>query len=138
MRYMLDTNILIYIIKRKPPSVIERFSSCAPDDELMMSFVTYAELLKGATRSTQRQRVEEQLASLCQLIPVSYMVTPLLAQRYAEHAARLKSLGTPIGNNDLWIAAHALSLNCVLVTHNTKEFNRIEGLKIEDWVVPEQ
>ena len=138
MRYMLDTNILIYIIKRKPPSVIERFSRCAPDDELMMSFVTYAELLKGAMRSTRRQRVEEQLASLCQLIPVSYEVTPLLAQRYAEHSARLKSLGTPIGNNDLWIAAHALSLNCVLVTHNTKEFSRIEGLTIEDWVSPEQ
>ena len=135
---MLDTNILIYIIKRKPPSVIERFSRCAPDDELMMSFVTYAELLKGAMRSTRRQRVEEQLASLCQLIPVSYVVTPLLAQRYAEHSARLKSLGTPIGSNDLWISAHALSLNCVLVTHNTKDFNRIEGLTIEDWVSPER
>lgn len=134
---MLDTNILIYMIKRKPPSVIERFSRCAPSDELMMSFVTYAELLKGATRSAQRQRVEEQLASLCQLIPVSYEVTPLLAQCYAEHAA-LKSLGTPIGNNDLWIAAHALSLNCVLVTHNTKELSRIEGLAIEDWVSQEQ
>ena len=132
---MLDTNILIYMIKRKPPSVIERFSLCAPDDELMMSFVTYAELLKGATRSTRRQRVEEQLASLCQLIPVSYEVTPLLAQRYAEHAARLRGLGTPIGNNDLWIAAHALSLDCTLVTHNTKEFNRIEGLRIEYWVL---
>ena len=135
---MLDTNILIYIIKRRPLSVIERFSRCAPDDKLMMSFVTYAELLKGAMRSTRTQRVEEQLASLCQLIPVSYEVTPLLAQRYAEHSARLKNLGIPIGNNDLWIAAHALSLNCVLVTHNTKEFSRIEGLTIEDWVSPEK
>lgn len=131
---MLDTNILIYLIKQKPPSVIERFSQCAPEDELMMSFVTYAELLKGAARSTRRQRVEAQLSSLCQLIPVSYDVTPTLAQCYAEHSARLKRLGTPIGNNDLWIAAHALSLNCVLVTHNTKEFNRVEGLMIEDWV----
>ena len=135
---MLDTNILIYIIKRKPLSVIARFSRCAPEDELMMSFVTYAELLKGAARSTRRQRVEEQLASLCQLIPVSYDVTPMLAQRYAEHSTRLKRLGTPIGNNDLWIAAHALSLKCVLVTHNTKEFSRIEGLTIEDWVSSEQ
>lgn len=138
MRYMLDTNTLIYMIKRKPPSVIERFSRCAPDDALMMSFVTYAELLKGAMRSTRRQRVEEQLAGLCQLIPVSYEVTPLLAQRYAEHSARLKSLGTPIGNNDLWIAAHALSLGCVLVTHNTKELSRVEGLTVEDWVSQEQ
>jgi len=131
---MLDTNILIYIIKRKPSSVIERVSQCAAEDEVMMSFVTYAELLKGAARSTGKQKVEQQLASLCQVIPVSYEVTPLLAQRYAEHSARLKSLGTPISNNDLWIAAHALSLNCVLVTHNTRDFNRIEGLTVEDWV----
>ena len=61
-------------------------------------------------------------------------VTPTLAQHYAEHSARLKRLGTPIGNNDLWVAAHALSLNCILVTHNTQEFNRVEGLMIEDWV----
>ena len=100
----------------------------------MMSFVTYAELLKGAVRSTRKHKVEAQLASLCQLIPVSYEVTPLLAKHYAEHSARLKSLGTPIGNNDLWIAAHALSLDCILVTHNTKEFSRIEGLSLEDWV----
>ena len=131
---MLDTNILIYIIKRKPSSVVERFSQCAPDDELMMSFITYAELLKGAARSTRRQRVEEQLASLCHLIPVNYETSPRLVQCYAEHATRLKQAGTPIGGNDLWIAAHALSLDCVLVTHNTKEFNRVEGLTVEDWV----
>ena len=131
---MLDTNILIYLIKEKPSSVAERFSECAPTDELMMSFVTYAELLKGAARSTRRERVEEQLASLCHLIPVNYEVTPRLTQHYAEQATRLKGLGTPIGGNDLWIAAHALSLGCVLVTHNQKEFKRVEGLTIEDWV----
>lgn len=134
MKYMLDTNILIYMIKRKPPSVIKRFSQCTAHDQLMMSFVTYAELLKGAARSIKKHKVEAQLLGLCQLIPVNYEVSPNLAEHYAEQAARLKSLGTPIGGNDLWIAAHALSLDCVLVTHNTKEFSRIQGLTIEDWV----
>ena len=134
MRYMLDTHILIYLIKRKPPSVIERFNQCKPDDELMMSFVTYAELLKGAERSSRKEQVEQQLTALCQIIPVCYEIGPEFARQYAIHAARLKGLGTPIGGNDLWIASHALSLGCTLVTHNTREFNRIDGLQLEDWV----
>jgi tRNA(fMet)-specific endonuclease VapC len=98
-----------------------------------MSFFTYAELLKGAERSTRKTQVIKQLYQLTQIIPVQYDTNPNLCQHYASQFTRLKTAGTPIGGNDLWIASHALSQNAILVTHNVREFERIEGLKIEDW-----
>lgn len=135
MIYMLDTNILIYFIKNKPPSIAETINALDKDDVLCMSFITYAELLKGAERSTRKTQVLLQLNQLTQLIPVQYNTNPGLCEHYAEQFTRLKEAGTPIGANDLWIACHALSWNATLVTHNVREFKRIAGLKLEDWVI---
>lgn len=133
MIYMLDTNILIYLLKNKPPTVAERINSLDTESSMCMSFFTYAELLKGAERSTRKTQVIKQLYQLTQIIPVQYDTNPSLCQHYARQFTLLKTAGTPIGGNDLWIASHALSQNAILVTHNVREFERIEGLKIEDW-----
>ena len=133
MIYMLDTNILIYLLKNKPPGVVERINALDKESALCMSFFTYAKLLKGAERSTRKTQVMNQLYQLTQIIPVQYETNTSLCQYYATQFTLLKTAGTPIGGNDLWIACHALSKNATLVTHNVREFERIVGLRIEDW-----
>lgn len=135
MIYMLDTNILIYLIKNKPPSIAAHINALDKDTVLCMSFVTYAELLKGAERSTRKAQVLNQLDQLTQVIPVQYDTNPSLCEHYATQFTVLKTAGTPIGANDLWIACHALSQNATLVTHNLREFERIAGLRLEDWAI---
>lgn len=134
MNYLLDTNILIYLIKNHPPSIADRVDALDDTDTLCMSFVTYAELLKGAERSTRKARVLSRLDALTLQVPVLYPATSAICRHYAEQFTRLKTTGLPIGGNDLWIACHALALEATLVTHNTREFSRIEGLTVEDWV----
>ena len=131
---MLDTNILIYLIKHRPPSIAPRIESLPVEDELCMSFVTYAELLKGAERSTRKPDVLRRLDQLTRQVPVSYPTDPLICRHYAEQFTRLKAAGTPIGANDLWIACHALAEGATLVTHNVREFERVQGLRVETWV----
>ncbi len=133
MRYMLDTNILIYLMKNRPVTVVERVSRIGADEQLCMSFFTYAELLKGAERSTRKEKVLRNLGQLLRHIPVLYAVDERLCQHYARQFTELRAAGTPIGANDLWIACHALAEDAVLVTHNTREFRRVKGLLIEDW-----
>ena len=101
MKYMLDTNILIYFMKNKPLSVIERVNQLSQDDELCMSFISYAELLKGAYGSQRKTVVLKQLENLILRIPVLYSTQQQLCEYYAHHALLLKQAGTPIGNNDL-------------------------------------
>jgi tRNA(fMet)-specific endonuclease VapC len=131
-RYLLDTNICIYISKHYPPEVRARFQQ-HPASDLAMSVVTLGELRFGAEKSQSRLRsmaVIEQLETLMAVLPL-----PVEAARiYGELQARLQRQGRPIGNNDLWIAAHALAEGCVLVTNNTREFERVEGLMVENWV----
>lgn len=133
MRYMLDTNILIYFIKRKPPSVADRINLLDEDAILCMSFFTYAELLKGAERSIQKADVLRRLDALTRQISVLFAVDRAVCEHYAMQFTRLKALGTPIGANDLWIACHALSTNATLVTNNLREFERVDGLRLENW-----
>jgi tRNA(fMet)-specific endonuclease VapC len=133
MTYMLDTSILIYLFKNKPPAVAERINALDKDTTLCMSFFTYAELLKGAERSTRKNQVLNQLYQLTQIIPVQFDTNANLCQHYATQFTLLKTAGTPIGSNDLWIACHALAHNATLVTHNVREFERVIGLRIEDW-----
>jgi tRNA(fMet)-specific endonuclease VapC len=95
-----------------------------------MSFFTYAELLKGAERSTRKAQVLNQLNQLTRIIPVQCDTNHRLCEHYATQFTLLKAAGTPIGANDLWIACHALSQNATLVTHNLREFERIAGLKL--------
>jgi tRNA(fMet)-specific endonuclease VapC len=130
---MLDTNILIYLIKNKPAAVAARVDALDDDASLCMSFFTFAELLKGAERSSRRLEVLRRLDNLAREIPVLYGANRALCEHYAVHFTRLKDAGTPIGANDLWIACHALAENATLVTNNTREFERIAGLAVENW-----
>ena len=133
MDYLLDTNILIYLLKNRPPAVAERINALPAQDQIGMSFVTWAELLKGAERSDRPAEVRRRLDTLAQAVPVRYDVTPALCAHYATHSARLRAVGTPIGGNDLWIASHALARGATLVTNNMREFARISGLLLANW-----
>jgi tRNA(fMet)-specific endonuclease VapC len=133
VKYLLNTNILIYLLKNRPESVAQRVNALPAEASLGMSFFTYAELLKGAERSSRKADVLTRLERLTRQVPVIYDGTPRLCEHYAVHFTRLKLAGTPIGSNDLWIACHALALEATLVTHNTREFERVEGLALEDW-----
>ncbi len=101
-----------------------------------MSFFTFAELLKGAERSTRKTDVLRRLDELTRVIPVRYAVDRKLCEHYAVQFTQLRAAGTPIGANDLWIACHALSISAILVTKNTKEFERVQGLSLENWAEP--
>ena len=130
--YMLDTNICIYIIKKQPISVLQKFESLAVGS-VHMSLITYGELEYGALRSNNSKKAQDILDELAAYIPV--LSVPLgVAKEYADIRAKLAVKGTPIGNNDLWIAAHARGLGYTLVTNNVKEFERVDGLKLENWV----
>ena len=133
MIVLLDTNILIYLIKNHPPQVAERIDALDPGDSLAMSFITWAELLQGAEGSQRREATLRQLDQLARQVPVLYPDGPQICRHYAAQATALKRRGTPIGANDLWIACHALALDATLVSHNVNEFARIEGLRLEDW-----
>ncbi len=134
MKYMLDTNTLIFLIKNRPPEIAECVKALTHEDRLCMSFVTYAELLKGAERSTRKPEVLRRLDNLIRQVPVSYPADAGICRHYAEQFTRLRAAGTPIGANDLWIACHALAEGATVVTHNTREFERIVGLAVENWV----
>lgn len=134
MIWLLDTNILIYLMKHRPSTVVERIAAVGGNDIVAMSFVTFAELLKVAEGSNRTDTVLAVLRDLTREIPVEYTIDEKLCRLYGDHANRLKRAGTPIGANDLWIACHALSLDASLVTNNTREFSRIDGLRLENWV----
>lgn len=135
MIYMIDTNILIYQMKSKFPSITAQINTAEEQGaQLVMSFVTYTELLKGAENSTQKLKVLARIAQLSEKIKIVYPSSPAICQHYAVQFSRLKQSGTLIGANDMWIACHALAEKAVLVTHNVREFERIEGLIVEDWV----
>jgi len=130
--YMLDTDICIYIIKRKPRSVLKRLENLQPG-QLAMSAITFAELMNGAKKSKQ---VEENVAKLNELGEL-IQICPFdqkAAIFYGDVRSTLEKKGNIIGSNDLLIAAHALSLDWILVSNNEKEFKRVDGLRIENWI----
>lgn len=130
--YMLDTDICIYIIKRKPRSALRRLESLRPG-ELAMSAVTFAELMNGAKKSQQVEANVAKLNELAELIEIRSF-DQKAAIFYGDVRSTLEKKGNIIGSNDLLIAAHALSLDWILVTNNEKEFKRVDGLRIENWV----
>lgn len=132
MKVMLDTNICIYLIKQQPPTVIERFLS-HPVGAIGVSSLTVAELAFGVNKS--RQMTKNRLALEQFLAPLEVAVFDHdAALSYGRVRARLETIGSPIGSMDLLIAAHALSLGVRLVTNNLREFRRVPGLKLENWV----
>ena len=134
MIFLLDTDTLIYLIKHRPATVVARVDALDEGDRLGMSFVSFAELLKGAERSSRKDDVLAQLERLTRQVPVIYETSRALCEHYAMQATRLREAGTPIGANDLWIGCHALALDATLVTNNQREFARIAGLRLDNWV----
>jgi len=130
--YMLDTNMCIYLRQNRPPEVTARFRQMQNGDAVL-SVITYGELLYDAQRSQQYTRALESLARLVSLLPVLPMPEEA-ASAYGEIRAALEARGEMIGGNDLWIAAHAKSVGLTLVTNNVREFKRVPGLKLQNWV----
>jgi tRNA(fMet)-specific endonuclease VapC len=130
-KYLLDTNICIYLTKQQHPALTARFQSLA-ENEVAMSVITYGELQFGAQKSQKPKQVLDALERLSLAIPVLAMTTDT-SQHYGEIRAHLQKQGTPIGNNDLWIAAHARAEGLILVTNNVREFERVPDLKFENW-----
>lgn len=129
---LLDTNICIYIIKRKPGEVLRHFQRYHPGD-IGISSITLAELQYGVAKSQARERNAEALSEFLipfEILPYGESAT----QAYGVIRSQLERQGTPIGAMDLLIAAHAIALDAVLITNNVKEFERVPGLKIENWV----
>jgi len=130
-RFLLDTNICIYIRRRRPPTVLERFRQLKPG-EAVLSVITYGELVYGIEKSQFREQTGKQLAELAGLLPVMKL-PPRAGEFYGSIRAALAAEGGVIGNNDLWIAAHAKAAGLILVTNNEREFQRIQELEIENW-----
>jgi tRNA(fMet)-specific endonuclease VapC len=131
MKYLLDTNICIYIIKQKPKIVLDRFKTHRLG-EIGISSITSAELHYGVSKSANFNK--NQIALNQFLIPLEIFDFDFNASvEYGKIRFELEKAGTPIGPLDLLIAAHAKSLAMTLVTNNEKEFNRVSGLKIENW-----
>jgi tRNA(fMet)-specific endonuclease VapC len=131
-RFLLDTNICIYIRRAQPPQVTERFRRLRPG-EATISVITYGELAYGCERGPSPLEARKSMEELVQQIPVISL--PLNAGRhYGEIRERLSRRRELIGSNDLWIAAHALAEDLVLVTNNEREFRRVPRLRVENWV----
>jgi len=132
MRFLLDTNICIYIIKQKPLKVFKKFQTLNPLD-VGVSSITIAELEYGAYKS---QRQEQNRAALSQfLIPLEILPFDERAtQTYGQIRAELERRGTVIGSMDMLIASQAISLGLTLATNNVRELSQIPGLTLENWV----
>lgn len=130
-RYLLDTNICIYIREKRPEEVLRRFRKLRPG-EAALSVITYGELLYSAAKSSQRVVALERLRDLVLLLP-ALALPEGAGETYGMLRAELEANGEMIGNNDLWIAAHALAAGLILVTNNEKEFRRVRGLKVQNW-----
>lgn len=130
LRYLLDTNVAIFVIRQRPPQALAVFNQHA--GRMALSAITLAELMHGAEKSgrpTANLAVVEDFCSRLEVLPYG----PKAAQHYGQIRAALELAGTPIGVNDLHIAAHARSEGLVVVTNNRREFDRVPALQVEDW-----
>jgi tRNA(fMet)-specific endonuclease VapC len=130
LRYLLDTNIAIFVIRQRPPQALKVFNLHA--GRMALSAITLAELLHGAEKSSHplpNLAVVEDFCSRLEVLPYGRKA----AQHYGQIRAALETQGTPIGVNDLHIAAHARSEGLIVVTNNQREFDRVPALQIEDW-----
>ncbi|GKX55129.1 ribonuclease VapC [Leminorella grimontii] len=132
LKYMLDTNICIYTIKNKPQAVWEAFN--LHYGRMCISTITLMELIYGAEKSANpKKNLQEVEGFAARLEVLTYNANA--AVHTGQVRAELAKLGTPIGPYDGMIAAHARSLGLVLVTNNTREFERVPGLRLEDWTI---
>ena len=131
MRYMLDTNLCIFLIRKKSNRALKKLLQHEPE-EICISAVTYAELVHGVEKSKTIERNRVLLAQLLSNIEIMNF-DDKAAEEYGNIRTNLEEKGFPIGPLDTMIAGHARSLGYILVTNNTKEFNRVENLVVEDW-----
>ena len=131
LKYLLDTNIAIYVIKHRPIQVLETFNRHA--GQLCISSITLAELFHGVEKSAKPDHNLRQVEDFVSRLEVLEYGNKAAAH-YGDIRANLERIGTPIGVNDLHIAAHARSEGLTLVTNNLREFERVEGLRVENWV----
>jgi tRNA(fMet)-specific endonuclease VapC len=133
MKYMMDTNICIYLIKQKPPKVLKHFQAHAVGD-IGISSVTLAELRYGVAKSRHVEKNREALDEF--ILPLEIAdFDEKAAESYGKLLASRAKDGKPIGSMDMLIGAHALSLGVTLITNNTREFKQIRNLKVTDWSV---
>lgn len=131
IRYLLDTNICVYVIRKRPARVIRKLQR-KQVSEIGISSITLSELEYGVAKSVKPK--QNKLALTEFLVPIEVLpFDDRAALQYGPLRAHLERQGTSVGSLDLLIAAHALSLECVLVTNNESEFKRIPGLKVENW-----
>ena len=131
LRYLLDTNIVIYVLRRRPPELLSTFNANA--SRMAISSITLAELMHGAGKSQQVGKNLSAIEDFCarlEVLPYGMKA----AQHYGAIRAALEKIGQPIGVNDLHIAGHARSEGLVLVTNNIAEFERVPGLELENWL----
>jgi len=133
IKYMLDTNIVIYVLKNKPLEVLDTFNRCA--GQMCISSVTLAELYHGAEKSEKTEYNTRRIEDFTSRLDVFEYGTKA-ASHYGSIRADLERKGTPIGINDLHIAGHARSEGFILITNNTREFDRVNALRVENWVEP--
>ena len=131
IKYMLDTNIVIYTIKNRPGQVREAFKK--HDQQMCISSVTYGELIYGAERSAQPERNLADIENLVARLTVEPFETHA-AEHFGQLRAELYRIGQSIGPYDTMIAGHARAKGLILVTNNLKEFERVPGLRLENWV----
>jgi len=132
-QYLLDTNICIYITKHQPEIVRQHFEKHLPDGNIFISVITLGELRFGAEKSQWKDKSFKVIEELTSIIPVIEL-DEQTAVHYAQIRKQLALQGQMIGNNDLWLAAHARSNNWIMVTNNEKEFLRVDGLQVENWI----
>ncbi len=131
LRYMLDTNICIYVIKNRPAELRDRFNSLA--DQLCISAVTLAELFYGVEKSArpaENLAIVEQFAARLDVLPFAERA----ASHFGQLRAELEKAGQPAGAYDMMIGGHARSEGLIIVTNNRREFDRMSGLRVENWV----
>ncbi|HUY12006.1 MAG TPA: type II toxin-antitoxin system VapC family toxin [Terriglobia bacterium] len=133
MRYILNTDICIYIAKQRPASVQSRLRRLQPGD-VGMSVITFLELVYGAWKSQQFESNLERIEQLRTVIPALPLDSEA-ARHYGRLRTDLERKESPIGAYDLLIAAHALSEDLTLVTNNVREFSRVDGLRVENWAL---
>lgn len=131
IKYLLDTNICIYVIKKRPIEALVKFNEQA--GRMAISSITLSELLHGAEKSQQTARNLKNIEDFCSRLDV-LPYTDQAAAHYGDICARLEQKGMPIGTNDAHIAAHARSEGLIIVTNNEREFVRVDGLRVENWI----
>ena len=135
IKYMLDTNIVIYVIKRRPLTILATFYQ--HEGQLCISSITLAELIHGAEKSARIEHNLRQVADFTsRLVVLTYDAEA--AHHYGAIRADLERKGNPIGVNDLHIAGHARSRGLILVSNNLREFERVDGLRLANWVAPDE